>query len=228
MAITAANLTNGNNTTDATSFTTASISPTASRLLILAVDSSIASGTSAAPTVTGNGLTWVEFGVGGEYGSADRGIWLFRAMGSPSAGTVVIDFAAVTQTNCNWSINEFTGVDTTGSNGSGAIVQTVKDIGATAGTSASVSLAAFGSANNMAFGAFSHAAAEAKTVGSGFTALSNTGNITPGLSLMCEYKLNSTTVDASWASTVNRGVIAAEIKEGVSGPTPPYVSVSIA
>jgi hypothetical protein len=222
VAITATNLTNANDTDqNDTSYTTASISPGANRLLILAVDATPSDGTAVAPTVTGNGLTWVEFGAGGEYGTSDRAVWLFRAMGaSPSAGAVTMDYGAVNQTNTNWSINEFTDVDTTGTNGSGAIVQTVKDLSSTSGTSVTVNLAALGSANNMAFGAFSHAAAEAKTVGSGFTALSNTGNITPSISLMCEYQLNVTTVDASWSTNQARGVIAVEIKAGAGGATP--------
>lgn len=59
MAIAFNPLTSGADTTDAISFTTASITPGANRLILLVVQ--VASTNPApTPTVTGNGLTWVE------------------------------------------------------------------------------------------------------------------------------------------------------------------------
>ena len=213
MAITVANLTSDGSTTDGTSFSTASVTPGSNRLVLLTVDYTPASGT-AAPTVTGNGLTWVEI-AGGEYGGAGAGriVRMFRAMGaSPSAGAVTMDFGAVSQGSLNWSVDEANGVDTSGTNGSGAVVQSVTSLPSTNGLSLSLTLAALGSANNVAFGGFSHAAAETSTVGSGFTALANRSIGTPALSLLTEYQLNVTAVDASWATSTTRGAVAIEIK----------------
>jgi hypothetical protein len=217
MAITAVNLTNDGTTTDAVSFTTASISPTANRLILLAVSCRPATG-SAAPTVTGNGLTWVPVG-GGEYGGAGarRTVRVWRAMGaSPTSGVITLDFGAVTVASINWSVDEFAGVDTSGTNGSGAIVQSAATINATASTSITQTLSAFGSTSNVGYGAVSHALNATLTVGSGFAALCNRSIGTDNISLLTEWLVNDNTVDASWAGSTTRGIVAAEIKAGAS------------
>src|SRR5207247_5843669 len=40
--------------------------------------------------------------------------------------SLTIDFGGVTQGGCGWVVDQFTNVDTTGTNGSGAIVQSAK------------------------------------------------------------------------------------------------------
>ena len=79
-------LTSGSSATDATSYATASITPTANKLVLLAVFNRVAAGTANAPTATGCGLTWVQ--VATSLGTtALRRLTLFRALGSaPSAG----------------------------------------------------------------------------------------------------------------------------------------------
>ena len=59
MTIASSNLTVGGSGTDATSFTTASVTPSANALVLCAVENSV-SGTPATPTLSGNGLTWVQ------------------------------------------------------------------------------------------------------------------------------------------------------------------------
>ena len=229
MAITAANLTSGGTTTNATSFATASVSPGANRLILVAVDCTPDSG-AAAPTVTGNGLTYVLID-GGEYGGpgAGRDVWLFRAMGaSPSAGAITINFGAVSQASINWSVDEFDGVDTSGTNGSGAIVQSVKTLPAANAVGIAITLAAFGSTNNFAYMACSHGANETWTVGSGFTALANRSIGSPSLGFLTEYQQNDNICDASYATSTTRGGVAVEIKaaSGVTEtPTPGGVTV---
>lgn len=217
MAIAGTNLVASGSTTDATSFTTASISPASNALLLLTVSYSPASG-SAAPTITGNGLTWTPVG-GGEYGGAGsrRLVRVWRAMGaSPSSGAVTIDFGAISVESLNWSVDQFTGVDTSGTNGSGAIVQSVQTINATTSTSLTLNLAAFGAAGNASFGVFSHAGAETFTPDADFTALCNRFVTTRNLSLLTEWRLADDDPTATWATSSIRGGVAAEIKAGAS------------
>jgi hypothetical protein len=218
MAISATNLTNDSSTVDATSFTTASISPGSNRLILLALSYRAASGTPT-PTVTGNGFTWTGI-AGGEYGGGGsrRQVRVWRAMGAaPSAGAVTFDFGASTIASINWSIDEFSGVDTTGTEGSGAIVQSGSTLNATSSTSITQTLSAFASTDNAAYGAVSNGHNATFTVGSGFAALCNRSIGTDNISLLTEWVVNDNTVDASWsAGTALRGIVALEIKAGSS------------
>ncbi|HEX2174074.1 MAG TPA: hypothetical protein VHL09_16705 [Dehalococcoidia bacterium] len=122
--ITATHLDSGSSTTDGTSFNTVdSISPGANRLVLAFVATGDTSGAGAAPTgVSGAGLTFTRVG-GQQQGSGNQRVDIFRAMSaSPSSGPLTISYAATTE-NCGWVIAEFDGVDTSGTNGSGAIVQ---------------------------------------------------------------------------------------------------------
>jgi hypothetical protein len=224
------NLTSGQGTA-ATSFTTASVAPAGNQLLLLAVSCRVATGSiqPPTPTITGNGLTWEL--VDATNGHADYDatgvdrstLFLFRSMGaSPSSGTIVIDFVTMTLTQCDWSLDQSSAeVDTSGANGSGAVVQTAKNEAGNNVNTLTVTLAAFGDAvNNAAFGAFSHQHnSEATSPGAGFTELADvapTGNL---CTLETEWVLGQdTSVDASWATATNRsGGIAVEVKAAAGG-----------
>lgn len=222
MAIAATLITGNRSSTDGTGFTTASGSPTANALQLLAVGSINATTASPPePSVTGAGLTWVleEVSHYDTGGSNRASIWLFRAMSaSPSSGALTITFTDQTQTNCEWSWMEFTGVDTSGTNGSGAIVQSVPTSGTAAGLT--VTLAAFGSADNATYGCFHHQANEDNTEGADFSRGHSTFGASRVASLFTEYKLsNDTSVDASWSTSALAGAIGAEIKAGAAGNT---------
>ena len=146
-------LDSGKSESNTTVYTTGTFQPAGNSLVLLAVASkSVSSGDNVVPTVTGNGLTWVE--VDNEIPQANyTRLTVFRAMGSsPTSGQATITFSA-TQDSILWDIQEFANVDTSGTNGSGAIVQTVSNT-ATA-TSVTVTLAAFGATDNATYGAFS-------------------------------------------------------------------------
>ncbi len=212
MAITQTVLTSSANTTDATSWTTASISPTANRLVLAAVSSSLAAGP-AVPTLTGNGLTWVQ--VNSRTYAGNRRVTVFRAMGaSPTTGTVVIDFAGVTQLAAAWIFSEYDGVDTSGTNGSGAIVQSVIATGTSAAPAAT--LAAFGSTSNATYGAFS------VNNTSGFTgefAEVADVNVSGLGSLMAEWRNDNDTSVTATCTSGDWGVVAIEIKAGAASLT---------
>lgn len=217
------NLTTTGNNADATSYATTSISP-GPNSLILAWVYSIATTAPNTPTASGNGLTWVE--VDSQLDSASlRRITLFRAMGTPTPGAVTFDFSGQTQTGCAWSIAELTGVDTSGSNGSGAIVQSAKNASAGNATSLTVTLAAFGSADNFTLGGFGVPlnTASLPAAGSGFTLIGQRNQSTPNLSIGSEYLAgNDTSVDmTSAASSIPWVGIAAEIKAAASATMAP-------
>jgi hypothetical protein len=204
--------------TDANSYTTASITPTANRLQLAAVAAG-KSGTVTQPTLTGNGLTWtfvtrVDHDTSGTFAS----LFLFRAMGaSPSAGTAAIAFGGVTHLACCWAFDEFSGVDTSGTDGSGAIVQSVGEAETDLGNTALVTLAAFSSVDNGTYGCLANQVAASHTQGSGFTKLGDTSTPTPAIGLMTQWKAgNDTTVDASWVTTGEKsGIIGVELKAAV-------------
>lgn len=216
MAVSATNLTNGADAVDGTVFNTASITPTANNLVFLTFLSRRGDSVNPAdPTVTGNGLTWVNIGsINYDTTSTSRRtLTLFRAMGSsPSTGAVQIT-APATLTSCVWSVDQFSGVDTTGTNGSGAVVQVVTNSTAS-GTSLTVTLAAFSDANNATFGAFGNSdQIFSSTAGTGFTKLGDNGDADTSSRCTTEFKnSNDTSVDMSFSSATELGGIAVEIK----------------
>lgn len=216
--MTITNLTSGTDTDGNSTATTASISPSSNKPLLLSVASR--TGITAdpnQPTITGNGLTWVAIGttVYDNTSSSRRRITLFRALGaSPSSGAISIDFGGQNQTAVCWSVEEISGSDTSGTNGSGAITQSAvnQDTSGTA-SSLTVTLSSFSSGNNATYGCFGNAQTGVWNAGSGFTVLSNNQVADASLALISEYKLtNDTTVDASLASGSGElGGIAIEI-----------------
>lgn len=219
MAISASNLATTGDSVDRTSYATGSITPTANKL-ILAWVYSIAAAAPNTPTATGNGLTWVA--IDNQIDNANlRKITLFRAMGSsPSSGAVTFDFAGQTQTGAGWSIVQYTDMDTTGTNGSGAIVQSAKAQSVGSTTSLTVTLAAFGSTGNATVGGFGIPlnTAGQPAVGSGFTATGQVNQSTPNLSIGSEFNSgNDTTVDMNaGAASIPWVGIAVEVKASIS------------
>ncbi len=213
------NLTKSGSSTGASSYNTASVSPGANRLQLLTVASRTGiTANSNQPTVTGCGLTWVAIAtvVYDDTSSSRKRVTLFRALGaSPSSGALTIDFGGQSQTHCQWNLDESaSGFDTSGTNGSGAIVQSVtnKDSAGTA-TTLTGTLAAFGSANNATYGACVNGGASSSlTQGSGFTKIADDFT-SANLDVMTEFRSdNDTTVDFSCASGDELGIIAIEIK----------------
>lgn len=124
MAVTPTTLTSGNTTTSSQSYaTTASISPSANKLILLAVFCRYAQADDKHATATGAGMTWTEvFYSRNRYGN-NRFV-IFRALStSPGSGAVTIDFDGQNQQEIMWHITEWENADTSGTNGSGAIRQ---------------------------------------------------------------------------------------------------------
>lgn len=219
MAITATHLTATADTSNVASYATASITPTANRLVLAAVFTAKATATVATPTLSGNSLTWVNIANIANSISAvgTRRLTLFRAMGAaPTAGVLTADMGGVNQAGCGIHVTEFADVNTSGTNGAGAVLQPTTNE-TNSGTSLTVTLAAFASASNGTFGAFLTGGTDsAATEGSGFAELSDNGYLTPTQGLMTEWRNdNDTTVNASWGSA---GVMLGGALEIVAAP----------
>lgn len=142
---------------------TASITPTANRYIEIYIWQVAfqPDQVSVPVSVTGNGITYTM-----EESVTDLTVGcaftLWRGMSaSPSAGVVSINLDE-TSYFLLWAIAEIDSIDTSGTNASGAIVQSVPASSLTgSGTSAPATLAAFGSASNGASFGTGHTAASA-------------------------------------------------------------------
>lgn len=231
--ITQTTLTSGSNGADQTRYTTASVSPSANRLIIAFIQNSRGTSPASTPTLSGNGLTWVPINTATyrSEGGADRGrVTMFRAMGAtPSAGPVTIDFGGVQQKGCTWAIVEFRDVDTSGTNGSGAVAQSARQ-SANDVTSLTITLAAFGSSSNGTAAMF---AIKENTLDlvpeTGWTQIAEVNYSSGSNEMMCQWRSDpDTTPSASWGLRTKGAGIAIEIKAAaLADTTPPTGSILI-
>ena len=228
-AMTQTLLTSGTNGVNSDLYTTASISPAPNALVLLAVMGHRAYGANPSPIVTGGGMTaWEVVGTVtfDPVGVPLKRLTLYRAMSaSPGSGPITIDFDGAVS-NVQWIVTQWEGVDVTGTNGSGAIVQS-GSVSADAANGLAVALAAFESANSTAYGVFGvRSSVAAVTPGSGFTEIiEHPSAESPPSDLQAEWATNDSTVDASWAN-LNGAGLAVEIRAGEPAPPPPQVSAS--
>ncbi len=211
-----------------TSFNTASASPGANRLQLLAVavdyDAAVASPPSC--TVSGDGLTWVQIAAysywpdGANFWNA---VYLFRAMGaSPTTGALTVTLGA-NPWNWAYSWTEATGMNTGGTNGSAAIVQSATNRATS--TAIAATLAAFGSAANATYlcaglgNSFGNAVTA--TAGTGFTEVHDTYPAGGYAGAYSEWRTdNDTSPDAATTDPAGIeywGAIAVEIADAPAG-----------
>ena len=215
-------LTEGSDETNGTEYTTDSISPSADHLLVVDIGADAAAANdNVQPTLSGCGVTWVVVqslpGVGADGPSYERQT-MFRAMGTPTTGVLTITFSA-TQQAVIWSVCEKGNVDTGGTDGSAAVVQSAT--GTSTGTTCTVTLAAFSNINNATHGAFNRegeTTGATQTPGTGFTEETDIeADLTGGYYsyLHTEYRNdNDTTVDSTASDAMDGTTgIAIEIKE---------------
>jgi hypothetical protein len=202
MAITAANLKTLASQTDATSYTIASFTLTANRLALLAMSIDKAS-TPDEPSSIGGTLTatWVKVAtvLSNSIATPLRRLSVYRTMvASDQTGTVVVDFGANTQIGFTGSVDEFAGVDTSGTNGSGAVVQSNTNV-TDSNTALTVSLAAFANASNASYGAFARPSNTAITNGL-TTELADLGHASPNDRLETQWQVGDVDPSASVGS----------------------------
>jgi hypothetical protein len=218
--------------TDASSYSFASFTASNNRLYVAFVSTSTGSGASPAATaVSGAGLTFTEIGTPGGvlYSGTQRRLQAWRALVASGAGTGSIAISlGGTSTSMDAVLLEFNGMDTTGTNGAGAVVQSGTST-ATSGTSLTATLAAFASASNRPVAFFNHRASELTTHEPGFTELDDGNHGSPPSGANCEWHASAadTTPSASWSTSAAAGGFALEIKSVPVGPPvnqPPVVN----
>ena len=150
MALTFTNKDSGADTTAGTTQVTGSVAFANDKLYLVSV-AQRGSGNPTADSIAGGGLTWVE--IAETPANQARGsIWRGLVTSGATTGALTITFSASCP-NVNWSITEVTGMDASGTNGSGAIVQSDARAAGEVNNYAGV-LATFGDAtNNAAFAA---------------------------------------------------------------------------
>jgi hypothetical protein len=152
----------------ASSFATTSWTPNASaRLYIAYVLNFLISGSAGLPTLSGNGLTWVQDKTK-VVDSNQRRLTTFLAYGTGSAGALTADFAGVSQGSAIIGVLEQSGPTST------AFVLQSLEGNSFNTTSLTITLDAFSSASNITIGIFgAKGQATTRTVGSGFTEIVN-------------------------------------------------------
>lgn len=223
MAIAVAHLATAGSGTDGTSFSSASITPTASRLIIAGyVIDRTDNIEPTTPTVTGNGLSWSLIDshyYNTDQGARDEKIFLLAAAtgGSPSAGAVQFSHGATTHHGANWTIFELDGTDV--ANGvAQCFVQVAKSTINVSGTSITVNLSTSAVADNRAFFINVHHADELVTPRTNWTELGDAGSNSPDLHTESQWRSDTfeTTASASWTTNVRLGAIAFEVKAVVA------------
>ena len=207
-------LTSGDAGGGSSSYNTASVTPGANRLVLVAVENAKDGSTDPnTPTLSGNGITWVQVAtvLYESTGSIRTRLTLFRGLAAlPTGGAITIDLAGQTSYYIAWSVAAFAVV-----NVATPVVQSAVASGT--GTSLAATLAAFGSAANATYGACSHRAGEASSPGSGFAEIHDLVQ-GGGFDLETEWRVdNDTSVDASWVTSAVCGCIAVEIAAASAG-----------
>ncbi len=207
-------LTSGVVLTNQNTTTTASISPAPNTLVTITLLSHRSTAT-ISPTVTGGGMASWDLVASVDFDTLalpHRRLSIYRAMSAtPGSGPITFKFTNQVS-NLEWSVSQWTGVETSGVNGAGAIGQT-GSTRADAVNGLSVALAPFASPANVALGAFGvNSQVAAITPGAGFSELSELpANEGTRGDLQTEWAVNQPTVGASWAF-LKGGALGVELK----------------
>lgn len=205
----------GQTSTDATVYNSTGTTTPAANSLVLAflACSDDVSPTEEPTSVTGNGLTWAQVGTTSDNEGTFRSISAWRAMGaSPTTSTMTFTFAA-TKSGCSWSQIQLTNVDTSGSNGSGAIVQTHNAQTSPDAATHTNTLSSAITGSNIAICAENINGTAAITPEAGWTELSDVGPTTPGTRTQVQWNNTGDTSSTwSWSGNASASSICIEVK----------------
>lgn len=204
-----------NSATDATSYDIGTNVFAANMLYLLCVfnGNTVAESAFIPESISGtNGLTW-EFVDGVDINSQKQIVSVWRAMSTsdPTDGTVVINFAG-TQHRCMAQLFEVSGANTSGTNGSGAVVQSKTGTGT---STVSVTLDSAIETGNATFGSVIH---NVDTVtaspGTSYQEVgTQAGGTSPSILRFSEWRpAGNTTVDSSATLTPLMGMVALELR----------------
>jgi len=192
-------LTKGSTGADQSYYDTASVSPSANKIVLVMCEAQYGNPAKEIQSASGCGLTWTRI-AGYFWGSSNAHYTaIFRAASgsSPSSGAIRITSAG-TQSRFNWQVIEISGLIMTGTNGADAIVQVGNANGSGTHTSRSVTLSAFAKALNVPLGFYAADAAYTINPGSGFSTIATETTVDTTYSELGA--ANDNTVDVSFSS----------------------------
>jgi hypothetical protein len=206
--IVATNLETASSTVNATSFATGSVTLAANSLGLLwcvaTTDGTIT------PTVTDSAGSWdvVTFAAVGV-----RRLALFRRLSaSPITSAITISYGATVQASCGWSVVQCTGVDTSGSNGSGAVLQNDTSTDNTgAATTINATLAAFEDVTNAHLAGVALSIQSTVNPDPDFAELGDDNESANVLTIESQWALNQTTCDPTFLAA-NAIIVSVEVK----------------
>jgi hypothetical protein len=142
---------------------------------------------------------------------------IFRALGTaPASGPITITFPAAVS-NCQWIVSQWSGIDLSGTNGSGAVVQTGSNRGDGVST-LTAALAPFGGSSNVAYGVVGvNGSGLVVSPGTGFTEIAEqSSGESPRSVLEAEWATGDNTVQATWSGLLKAGILGVELR--AAGP----------
>lgn len=217
-------LTNIQSSTDATSYASASVTPTGNGTVLVAfVQSERTTSDAEVPSsIVAWGLTWSNTPTAGTLsnawttgGATNRRMtgWWAYCPNVPAAGTFTANFTN-THIGCTVSV-----IETSGVNPTAPIVQVVNATGTT--TTQPVTLAAFASANNRALYAMAGNLAAVAITPSG-TELFEGGHTAPTITMETQYYApNTTALGATWTGNMISAGMGLELNEYTPAAKPP-------
>lgn len=186
-------------------------------LMTIGVAGGIAGATNILSVVSA-GMTWVQVAsssVGDTGTTTTVSIWRGLLTSGATAATSTIDPAG-TISHIQLSVAEFSGMATSGTSGSGAIVQ-FKSASTLLGTSLNAVLDVAITAGNATYGGFTIERADDMSAGSGYTLLKNI-RTSESHNTMDEFRADGqTSVNGSWSVAATGVGIGIEISAAVAG-----------
>jgi len=174
-------LTSGGDADVDSSSVTASISPQPDALILLVVASRNSNSGATAGTITaaGNSIAYTEMETDAYYTTAHHRCEVMRGLDvAPTTGTIAITFSE-DKADAEWQVIECRNLDSSGTEGDGAVVQSAGASASGSGTK-TVTLSAFADATNATFGAICCRTSGCDLdPGSGFTQIAETSFATP-------------------------------------------------
>ena len=220
MPISASSITAWGDSTDASQYTSGSMSAAAGELVLAYIVGRATSSTATSVALSGAGLTWVQ-AASLQYNTIAAPRYkcaLFRAMsGSDTAASAVSIVFNQTQTGGIFSFVRFSGVDTGGVDGSSALVQSATARG-DLNVNPEVTLSAFASTDNATYSAVSASpSGSAITQDTGFTEFHDVGSADPGRIEAARLIGVDTTITSALAGSGAWGAVGAEIRAAPAG-----------
>jgi hypothetical protein len=214
MSIFATNLDHGSPSGVSTIITNSvTIAPNA--LVLVSVAAADSTSLPTVTSITGAGQTWTLVATETD-STPDVMVAVFRALGTGGSGALTITLSATPQQGSGYSVDQFTGVLTSGTNGSGAVHQAIAaNDGGTAVPTPTITLSTL-QTGSVTFGAFGAGTFNSISAGSGYSLLSHPGaNVVDFLTEVDLAGSTTVSINTSTGNTTFAGV-AIEIAKALA------------